>query len=249
MTLLAEWRKLPMPQLARGVREEAHVEVYRDVVIDHVLTKHAFEPREPWHEFVEPRILEALRTWRNTTAGVGIPPELTEFVARLEAAVRASVDRPMLIRCIVEAKFRRRPVWELVLPCGAVAYLRQSDKGEIRLATVYFSKEVCGQKIKPANRWRVYVTEVLYPQLINTVNGRPYFNSSATTEGETEDGYRETRSEFRFLWPEQFGVTSADKTADARRIPDWPAAAPPPPQPTRPHRLIPHVRNRRVPNV
>jgi len=133
------WHDLPDPRAPNapgGARTQLMLQRYS---WKHILDKQVLPGREPWDDILSPDILRNLH--RSQTPANFADPVVADAVARLEAQVRQTPERPLVLLLEVRRLGQSRPnpcrVWMLVLPSGAVAYVHESKKGN-RLATCYF---------------------------------------------------------------------------------------------------------------
>jgi len=181
---------------------------------------------EPWGDLLTPTVLEKLlEAWYGREEDAEV---ISEAVGKLEAEVRESLKRPMVI--LYQAKKvgeSRRKVWLLQLPSGATLYAKARSKAAY-VCTCYFPS-VSGVIKNGQKRWKNVAAKLVCRYAQRTEDGRQLIPPSA---GHSVSIKHETTSEKRrdivFVILKTWGFALDSPGYPWRgRLPDWEAARKP----------------------
>lgn len=195
----------------------------------HIIEKHVANPGEPWSDLFTKDERKTLKRW---AAGKSLGPEeqpaWNTALDKFAQQIKRCLSRPLVVLYTKRlAGLGPRRHWLLVLPVGAVGFVRQSTGGQgpiNKVVTCYFPRNVAVLPIR--KRWRAVVSRLvlMYGRLDRN---RVYPPESTPSQPEAKP-LAEGVSEVCFVTLGQWGfslVTPGNPWCG--RPPEWPDEPPP----------------------
>lgn len=203
---ICKWEQLPDardPNAPDGAKCDVYL--YEECLAD-IVSKHIARQDGPWADWLGRKLCADLSAWLD--GELELTPEIqTDLCQRWREQVQESLSRPLVLLQTISGK---HSVWNLVLPCGALAILK-SDTQRVVMVMVRFPRR---SKLSPPHR-----------RWIRTAQDLVWSCCEVKNQGGTHQLVLAQESWLRWVRLDTWGfVAIGDRIVWRGRMGHWPAA-------------------------